>query len=698
MNKSEYIKRQHRIFIATDADNLGASVERAALSNDIRKIRTMDRIIREGQQVIRDWAKRYKGIVFIDGGDDIAMFVDRRRFHEDDDKSLHVSLERLRKEYHKVTGYTVTIGLGETPSKAAQAMVYGKLQGKDRIQDWSKEAGKAVGGHKETPEEKYRKEGLVKDESHSGECVVVAVRHPILDNLYLHGRRMDDQKWALPAGQVLEGETHDEAASRILADEFGVHPESMQQIGSNDEGHTWLFVAVGAPHDASVALMDGAQYNEVRYIDPTGKNCYHVDKNHNALSQYIKEKYAPGQSLEFTNRGGFDKRKTLDTSPDGQVVKSELKKNVSEEKVKEAGEEIDQKSLEQIQRETAIKWASRACAAYKNLADSLLDVWEIQATEYAHEAIEHAALCEDEGVLESVRKAINKYKGQAQAARDKNAAKEFDKSELSKGSRQAKMPFNPQTDVSEPQQNAIRQWTRNAIPNARDFDIKPMTGNMRQRALSRITAKTVTRKNPQSGENEYLMHRGMGPQEHSEAVKDNKYHTWRRSSWSLDPLIAESFPKELGENQQRKIVSAWIPESSIVHYPKMAGQPSSFDPSKHTNALYGGEEEVIAEKQRPYQVATPEELSHSSRWTISREGTKLAQDFFRQRLNSLRGKYNKAEMPLTREQRILPSHATAHEHQQSLDDAQNLDQTSMAQKAAGMIARSKVPPVDRKVK
>jgi hypothetical protein len=235
-------------------------------------------------------------------------------------KSISEALEELRQAYHKATGYTLTIGVGDTPSKAAQAMVYGKLNGKDCVKRWNKEVEEKVGGHKETAEEKYKKEGLIKAE---GGSVVVAVRNPILDNLYLHGRRMDDHKWALPAGAVLPGESREEAARRILREDFDVEPTELRQVGSADGGKTYLFVGVGRIADTTVNLMDGSPYLDVKYIDPMGKNSYHVPRQNNVLMDYLKQRNAPGHDLSFTNHAGFDRRKGILTSPDGEVTKSE---------------------------------------------------------------------------------------------------------------------------------------------------------------------------------------------------------------------------------------------------------------------------------------------------------------------------------------------------------------------------------------
>jgi hypothetical protein len=61
--------------------------------------------------------------------------------------------------------------------------------------------------------------------------------------------------------------------------------------------------------------------------------------------------------------------------------------------------ELQQKTLEQIQVETAYTWAYRAWAA-KQLG------LEHDAVEYFHEAVEHASLSGDDDVLHAVRRII----------------------------------------------------------------------------------------------------------------------------------------------------------------------------------------------------------------------------------------------------------------------------------------------------
>ena len=59
-------------------------------------------------------------------------------------------------------------------------------------------------------------------------------------------------------------------------------------------------------------------------------------------------------------------------------------------------QELKTKSLLEIQVETALVWCGRACAAA--LLGNPLD-----AVEYAHEAIEHAALSGQDGLLAHIR-------------------------------------------------------------------------------------------------------------------------------------------------------------------------------------------------------------------------------------------------------------------------------------------------------
>ena len=69
----------------------------------------------------------------------------------------------------------------------------------------------------------------------------------------------------------------------------------------------------------------------------------------------------------------------------------------------EALTELKGKEMRQIQIETAAKWCGRALAA------RMMGLSERDVTEFAHEAVEHAALSGDEQALRTVRIALEEF-------------------------------------------------------------------------------------------------------------------------------------------------------------------------------------------------------------------------------------------------------------------------------------------------
>ena len=90
-------------------------------------------------------------------------------------------------------------------------------------------------------------------------------------------------------------------------------------------------------------------------------------------------------------------------------------------KVDEAKQELSQKNLQQIQTETAWKWASRAAASFDNCLSAegtrKLACWSI-GEEYYHEALEHAALVEGADLIGQVKQALEPYHEKAAADMD----------------------------------------------------------------------------------------------------------------------------------------------------------------------------------------------------------------------------------------------------------------------------------------
>lgn len=146
--------------------------------------------------------------------------------------------------------------------------------------------------------------------------------------------------------------------------------------------------------------------------------------------------------------------------------------------------------------------------------------------------------------------------------------------ELSKGSRQSKIPFNPKKDISDTDRSDVENWTggygyqdRNMIPKIPE--------NAKKRALDKLHKLTDVKKHPITGERMFLMHRGMGEGEYNE----DHYQTGIRkpkgkTSWTPDWAVAQSFAEDYTgdfDGYKPRLVSAWIPESQIHHIPNAIG-------------------------------------------------------------------------------------------------------------------------------
>lgn len=66
---------------------------------------------------------------------------------------------------------------------------------------------------------------------------------------------------------------------------------------------------------------------------------------------------------------------------------------------KRARHEIATKTDAQIEWDTATKWASRAAACMEKFFETRDSRWIVRAESYRHEAVEHAAMVSDGGVL-----------------------------------------------------------------------------------------------------------------------------------------------------------------------------------------------------------------------------------------------------------------------------------------------------------
>lgn len=64
--------------------------------------------------------------------------------------------------------------------------------------------------------------------------VIIALRHPEHENLYLHLLKKTSGKWTCPGGHLIPGETPKEAARRELREETGVDLAEMEELRNGE--------------------------------------------------------------------------------------------------------------------------------------------------------------------------------------------------------------------------------------------------------------------------------------------------------------------------------------------------------------------------------------------------------------------------------------------------------------------------------
>lgn len=161
--------------------------------------------------------------------------------------------------------------------------------------------------------------------------------------------------------------------------------------------------------------------------------------------------------------------------------------------------------------------------------------------------------------------------------------------------------FDPTAEYDTPAGRARKDWTTNPDPKvARDakYKIPYMTGDARRRALSKLTASTEYRKNQDTGENEFLLHRGMSGQElgqhHDIDNSQVNYPEDTRTSWTTNKKVAHR--QAHYEDVPGKVVSAWVPESSLISSLRQYGGPTDYD-----KKLTSTEDEWIVGHDKPFE-------------------------------------------------------------------------------------------------
>lgn len=130
-NKKHWAPSKDVCYLACDGDATGSEVSSLIFAGDTEKAHKLSVLINvAGQAIVDHLKKAYKARNIIQGGDDIMVEI---KANEWDDAIT----EHVRDIFHEFTGFTLSVGMGDTPTESSKSLVIAKDTGKDRTVYWS---------------------------------------------------------------------------------------------------------------------------------------------------------------------------------------------------------------------------------------------------------------------------------------------------------------------------------------------------------------------------------------------------------------------------------------------------------------------------------------------------------------------------------------------------------------------------------
>lgn len=129
-----------------------------------------------------------------------------------------------------------------------------------------------------------------------------------------------------------------------------------------------------------------------------------------------------------------------------------------------------------------------------------------------------------------------------------------------------KPAFNPRGEQETAAAELRDRWINFDDGEARQ-KIPRMEGSARTRSMSKLAGSTDYRRNPESNEVEFLMHRGMSSGELDMHHNKDKGHTNYKkdtiNGWTPNKSVAHDFGVHGGDGDPGHVTSAWVPESQL---------------------------------------------------------------------------------------------------------------------------------------
>jgi 8-oxo-dGTP pyrophosphatase MutT (NUDIX family) len=126
---------------------------------------------------------------------------------------------------------------------------------------------------------------------------VIAIPHPDVPELFLHGRRKDNKKWTIPGGCADKNESPEKCAARELYEETGLKINKLQKWGSkgftdkDNKVEVTLFTAK-CPDNLNLKVRQDpdSEFECFKFLNPLTHGNLHVPIERNILLDYLNER------------------------------------------------------------------------------------------------------------------------------------------------------------------------------------------------------------------------------------------------------------------------------------------------------------------------------------------------------------------------------------------------------------------------
>ena len=162
-----------------------------------------------------------------------------------------------------------------------------------------------------------------------------------------------------------------------------------------------------------------------------------------------------------------------------------------------------------------------------------------------------------------------------------------------------KPAFNPRKEQESDAAGLRDKWINFDDDSARQ-KMPRMEGSARTRSMSKLAGSTDYRRNSETNEVEFLMHRGMSQGEHDNHHNHETGHTDYGkdaiNGWTPNKSVAHDFGMYGGDGEAGHVASAWVPESQLHSSMRQYGGKDSI-----TQKMTRDEDEWLISHNNPIQ-------------------------------------------------------------------------------------------------